>query len=397
MAEPSFVHAPLEDDDECIRLIKLLRTAKSRYLQCKVEHFRLPTRRLENAGPASRSSSLPEAPSYTALSYTWGDSSEQQTIQLNGRPLTVGVSLFEFLQSMHESSEFDTWFWIDQLSIDQKNVSEKNHQVARMSEIYTRADQVYAWLGLPVTDPLKVCAAFDFLQSVSHTYRLPRNQAIIDVWRSLKELFSRRYWKRLWVVQEVLLASRLILICGPARFELPRALSGEIPLWTRMRWPGDTVEHVGEHREVSQGFMLIANYEQRMSCDQEIDLFKLEEALRTFISCECSDPREKIFGLQACVEERYRIEVDYNLSMEELILRVARLLYQEACGPISDFVTFINTLRTNCGLQEETEQIMREQLGISPKWTKIQEDTIYRLMKKKRESRLTSSTELPAE
>ncbi|KAF2633929.1 HET-domain-containing protein [Macroventuria anomochaeta] len=40
-----------------------------------------------------------------------------------------------------------TWFWIDALCIDQDNVDERNHQVQQMGEIFSCAQQVFAWLG----------------------------------------------------------------------------------------------------------------------------------------------------------------------------------------------------------------------------------------------------------
>jgi hypothetical protein len=37
--------------------------------------------------------------------------------------------------------------WIDQISIDQQDVEEKNHQVSMMADIYEHAETVIAWLG----------------------------------------------------------------------------------------------------------------------------------------------------------------------------------------------------------------------------------------------------------
>jgi hypothetical protein len=41
---------------------------------------------------------------------------------------------------------------------------------------------------------------------------------------------------------------------------------------------------------------------------------------------ECSNPRDMIFGLQACVMPYYRIRVHYNISPVELFMEVAKAL-----------------------------------------------------------------------
>jgi hypothetical protein len=44
-------------------------------------------------------------------------------------------------------------FWIDALCIDQCSILERNHQVAQMCSIYTKAQEVIAWLGNTPFDP----------------------------------------------------------------------------------------------------------------------------------------------------------------------------------------------------------------------------------------------------
>jgi hypothetical protein len=43
-------------------------------------------------------------------------------------------------------------FWIDQICINQEDETEKGHQVQFMGEIFRRAYNVFAWLGMEDDD-----------------------------------------------------------------------------------------------------------------------------------------------------------------------------------------------------------------------------------------------------
>jgi hypothetical protein len=87
------------------------------------------------------------APSYNALSYTWGPEHPLHTIYLNGHEFQVRQNLYDFLSRMQSQGDGNTLFWIDQLCIDQRNISERSQQVQMMGDIYTRAQEVVVWLG----------------------------------------------------------------------------------------------------------------------------------------------------------------------------------------------------------------------------------------------------------
>jgi hypothetical protein len=58
---------------------------------------------------------------------------------------------------VHLSEVFpDTSFWIDVICIDQDSPLERNHQVAQMRTIYSKAAEVIIWMGpeYPDTDRL---------------------------------------------------------------------------------------------------------------------------------------------------------------------------------------------------------------------------------------------------
>src|ERR1700753_2040051 len=83
---------------------------------------------------------------FQALSYCWGKDEAQEEITINGLRFYIRRNLFDALKRLRRQREHRT-LCIDAICIDQNSVSEKNHQVPLMRKIYTRAEQVVAWLG----------------------------------------------------------------------------------------------------------------------------------------------------------------------------------------------------------------------------------------------------------
>jgi hypothetical protein len=63
-------------------------------------------------------------------------------------PLLVTKNLWDFVMTLRDSypEHHDRWFWADQISIDQSSETERNHQIALMSRIYSDAEFVIAFL-----------------------------------------------------------------------------------------------------------------------------------------------------------------------------------------------------------------------------------------------------------
>ena len=102
--------------------------------------------------------SLDRVPVYAALSYVWGPSEtvHHAYIDEQAHPITrnlhfalsklAAIGGLASIQNGTPSS-----LWIDQISINQRDHLEKNHQVAMMTWIYRQARRVYVSLGDSVT------------------------------------------------------------------------------------------------------------------------------------------------------------------------------------------------------------------------------------------------------
>ena len=91
------------------------------------------------------------APAYNTVSYVWGDSSLRWTLPLrDGTHLAITESIQTALPYLCEQC-VTSYLWIDQLSINQNDIEERNRQVQGMGQIYAKAQSLIIWLGLPDT------------------------------------------------------------------------------------------------------------------------------------------------------------------------------------------------------------------------------------------------------
>ncbi|KAF1977419.1 heterokaryon incompatibility, partial [Bimuria novae-zelandiae CBS 107.79] len=146
---------------------------------------------------------LDSAPAYKAVSYRWGDSLGNHEILVNKLLLNVSDNLFDFLSRQSREAQWirTPWIWIDQLCIDQSSIEEKNHRVARMGFIYSKALQVLVWLGKG-TDGTEEAVRVAARNAVRRQGTDRENSEL----QAFQKIVSNQYWSRLWIIQEFVLA-----------------------------------------------------------------------------------------------------------------------------------------------------------------------------------------------
>jgi hypothetical protein len=183
---------------------------------------------------------------------------------------------------------------------------ERNHQVNLMSRIYSQADLVLSWLGHEAEDG-----------SLALSYIAPGSYRLEDSHRDAVYALCRRpYWKRLWIVQETMLAKDIILLCGQTLrtwLEFEKILS-RAGYWTGVgiaRLPG-CVAFYRRHAyaDITSDFRTFRNISNFLGAVDEL---------------ECVDPRDKVFGLLGLLAKSDTaalgvLEADYSMSREDLLL-----------------------------------------------------------------------------
>jgi hypothetical protein len=141
------------------------------------------------------------------LSYFWGSQDEKFDIILEGFPFQVGRNLFEALRCLRRETE-TLVIWVDALCINQQDVGERNAQVQLMGDIYRGAVTVQIWLGEQANESDKAIEILTKLGSGMDLLSIKIDGRYLNRanLKSLQILGNRAWWKRIWVIQEVILA-----------------------------------------------------------------------------------------------------------------------------------------------------------------------------------------------
>lgn len=169
-------------------------------------------------------SDIKSCPKYTALSYAWGQPTKSRKITIGRQDdVEIGENLWWFLHYRSLTLKKPRLFWIDAICIDQSNVNERNHQVGLMKQIYSTASNVYIWLGRESENSR---LAMEFLANEGAK---PLDRQVDDyrpIWnaqegKAIRDLCERPYWRRMWIIQEIIHANRLTVWCGSQRLDWP--------------------------------------------------------------------------------------------------------------------------------------------------------------------------------
>ncbi|KAF2439229.1 hypothetical protein P171DRAFT_436547 [Karstenula rhodostoma CBS 690.94] len=121
--------------------------------------------------------------------------------------LPVGRSLYGFLQRISRD-EVNFRYWIDALCINQSNDSKKSGQIPLMRGIYTNASRVMIWLGnVHVRNETMA-----FIQQ-STSGVVPQLSRGSTTHANLLSFCTATYWSRVWIVQEIICARNLCIVC----------------------------------------------------------------------------------------------------------------------------------------------------------------------------------------
>ncbi|KAI8623732.1 heterokaryon incompatibility protein-domain-containing protein [Xylariaceae sp. FL1651] len=334
-----FKHRPLQESRE-IRVIDLLPGSGEDKICCSMQHTQLGSF---------------ECP-FEALSYTWGDPKSIAMICIDDAPFPVRDNLRAALWHLRRPDRPRT-LWIDALCINQQDNEEKSFQVQLMSSIYAAATTVIVWLGTSADDS---DIAMDFLsgdisasdeksetissvagngidalgsdiRQLSIGSKEGASRAHHDatkedrIWEAVRNLASRPYWSRAWVLQEVAVAKTdPILVCGH-RTAAWKSLSTERFSTQGVRFTFLSPENVARIRtgyRTAAIFMVRDEYRKRSG---GIDLDRLLMLTLTF---EATDPVDKIFALVGLSTDSTKRAVlpDYSKSPAQVYTEAARYL-----------------------------------------------------------------------
>lgn len=204
--------------------------------------------------------------SYEALSWRWGNESKDEFAIIiktkdGERKKRVSYTLGLALKYLRYQTK-PRMIWIDALCINQANFDERSSQVAMMDRLYTGASQICVWLGQDDSDSRK---AIKFIKEEINELRdfdkLCKNSKHAEKWRALLGLMQRDWFSRRWVVQELALARRATVYCGPDQIEW-RELAIAIELFVEVE---SATHRLSELMKKDDRFNVIPNWFEHIS------------------------------------------------------------------------------------------------------------------------------------
>ncbi|KAK4167917.1 heterokaryon incompatibility protein-domain-containing protein [Cladorrhinum sp. PSN259] len=309
---------------------------------------------------------------YHALSYAWGNPVFPDFLEVvslgNILPGDQGNSGTECLgiipitrnlcQALKRLRRKDATLvlWVDAVCIDQNNVAERSSQVSNMAKIYTRATSVIVWLGDDsyLRDG-QLCMSF--FQDLERSLTASNNHQVSASWRKrfqINELVAkfldrksskgaimyflgRAWFRRRWVVQEVVLAKSVVLHCGAWNVPWNTFHLAITELFENGYgvFPPDRKTTMRTMMGVRHGGSTITAVRNiGMAVKKQLPLDTLVE-FSTFL---CANPRDRLYALygvikrwcprQVSMQLTQMSNVDYSLSTEHVFTNFAVSLMQ---------------------------------------------------------------------
>ncbi|PVH72336.1 hypothetical protein DL98DRAFT_660133 [Cadophora sp. DSE1049] len=322
-----------------------------------------------------------DTPVYEALSYVWNNSSNTWTSNYNWSPpkikfafyppmdgeeapdpidsyendeprfstrgghitcdsqrIEVGAELYDALRRIRLPDQ-QRLVWIDALCINQQDIFERNAQVQNMRSIYSQADHVLIWVGEHFSGGPASQALLDFITElellitiIMDTYG-PKNRKAIESalieaytahyirWNFLRELLSRAWFGRVWVLQEVANAKKATIHAGSARCDWDTIAA--IARWLSIYDINGPLNIRGTICSLTTVDMIWKI--SRLKEDPRRSLPKLIDVLAESRLCMSTYAIDKVYGVLGLVreEDAESIPIDYGIEAADLYQRIA--------------------------------------------------------------------------
>ena len=329
-----FKHEPLDLTQFTIRVLSVLPGCADSTISCKLWHAELA--KIE----------------YTCLSYMWGTDAPAHVVLINNAPLKIRTNLYNFLRQAYKLGISEP-LWIDAICIDQSNIAERNHQVQQMSSIYSHAKRVIIYPGLlhwpsrlqPLISSFnKVWSAEDSLfqgVEVSPSWRVALCHPLqLLVVRRVNKM---RYWSRLWIVQEILLAQNSAVVM----------IGVELMQWEDFR---TFFDGIGRHKigkalgirfDSYSGLPYLALGSKHLASRTGMNFL---DVLSYFREQQCLEVRDRVYALSSILPASRVIKVDYSEEVISTMFRVALQLgtfsFSELFGLVEEISISFNIFST---------------------------------------------------
>ncbi|KAE9989441.1 hypothetical protein Vi05172_g6960 [Venturia inaequalis] len=285
--------------------------------------------------------SLDDPVPYETVSYCWGDHERKYRINLmDGSFLMVTQSLGSELAGISSHSKTG-YLWIDQMCIDQANLTERSQQVKVMGDVYASGLRVLVSLGLPNLSLRPLFTLVDLaleyesnqrsvvdLQGALSDYMLSGGRTprfLPPFWKAVVDLLRHPWFTRAWIFQECILSPTVVFVLGERLVSLDpivrltlatsrletATISGIIP-------PGHVTTQPGFHQLYS-----IVQARSDRAWGKPQDFWQMLSSVAPYT--HCADPRDRLYAfLGLLTDNKIEIKPDYRVPRYEILTDTAK-------------------------------------------------------------------------
>lgn len=341
--------------------------------------------------------SLNGKPQFAALSYVWGDSSTREPITVDASVTTVTANLKSALihvRSLYKKFDItpsEMPIWADAVCINQDDVSERNQQVQMMRDIYSSAEYVFVCLGDGDQDTDWLFGEFwdkQISSKQNKTSSSDRGPPSFDEMKAScildKNLMKRRWWTRVWVLQELVLSHNdPVLICGSKhctwselesvkdalKFDSSRARP---EIWTELE---DIRKNVAYHQDAYplgtsfNSFPVWRGIRSRYHKGSRISI--ADTAIWTHMS-QVTDSRDLVYGCLGMINDSdaAQLDVDYDKDPMEVFHDAMKVVWTDAyINPLANIIPQLSFSRDEGNLYPSWVPDFSEQKQSCYPWT----------------------------
>lgn len=339
-----FIYTPLSNASTHVRLISIQPGEESDAIQISIIDAPLDSK-----------------PEFVALSYAWGEPHPHAMNGIGQYTIAVAENLYNALKMLRRNIK-TRLCWIDALCINQDDAIEKASQLPLMRRIYREAELVVIYVGeeqdgsenlptlcgliasaymqfkgidgLKVFDPVKLDLGFPAMDK-RDMIRLGLPAPSDAIWDAFRQFLQRAWFHRLWVIQEAVLASNSIIICGGWSAKLV-GLFNVIVMGYNIGLPlAQGRSDLPDHENTLWRTIRHVMHMLRLGAGQpKVTAVKLVDLLPLLQTALVSDPRDYVFALLGLSHdlELPDLKIEHSMPVEVIYIQVANALVRQGDG-----------------------------------------------------------------
>jgi hypothetical protein len=196
-----------------------------------------------------------------------------------------------------------------------------------MKHNYQNAHKVIVWLGEQSDDSICALNFIDFLNEMNEANHSNEDLTLIllrdqyrKMWVALNKFFLRKWWTRIWTIQEFVIPSDVTFWCGLRHLSRDTIVSALI-IADRCNAPGFKDKTAFHHAWNRRRAWLLYKFAQKPGKDLSLPLLALAAY---FCSNEATDDRDRLYGLTGLSIENHGLDFNYPWGVDEAYLRFAQ-------------------------------------------------------------------------